>query len=449
MILNSNLNGSLAHPLKKEAAAPASSVPRIQGATTSAVRFSAQMKEPEPFIRKTKIIATLGSQSDSPEMIEKLIRAGADRFRLNFAQGTHALHGERMKRVRDVVARMQQARTLDRPITLMADIQGPRLEVGSFPGGKMELVPGAQVKLSPKETTESPNIIPTTYPELIKALRPGHSVLVDDGKMELKVLEAAVKGGNGDVLCQVVRGGTLTSQKGINVPQVPLKTPALTEKDKQDLSYALANNIDEIALSFVQNDQDVRDVKAFAKALGKNLKIIAKIERPQSVEPEMLQAIVETADGVMVARGDLGIEMGILELPKLQKRIIREAKIQGKEVVVANQLLTSMINADEPSRSNVFDIVDAIDDGADVLMLTAETGEGRFPVKAVETVDKIIRQYEPAERHEPVSGLQRTLDNLARVGRKLFRGLIYLCSKIKSLLNPRNWFSGKAEVAKA
>lgn len=414
---------------------PAPGEARLNVLKPDTLKFSAQTRPPHG-PRHTGIIATIGTSCDSPEMIQKLIEAGTDTFRLNFAQGTHQQHATRIDKIRDVVTQMKQAGRLSHPVDILVDIQGPRLEVGTLLNGTMTLNEGGTVRLSKSVTTTQADVIPTTYPDLIDALRPGHHVLLDDGKLEVEVLHPASASPDQTVSCRILRGGTLTNGRGMNVPDVPLKTPALTEKDQHDLDFALSKGVDLIALSFVQSDQDVRDTQAFAKARGKNLKIISKIERPQSVETGMLRKIIQASDGVMVARGDLGIEMGILDLPRLQKRIIHEARELGKPVVVANQLLTSMVSSEQPNRSNVFDIVDAIEDGADVLMLTAETGEGRFPVQAVQTVESIIRQYEPMQHHAQAPGISAKVGNWCK---QVFQGIARCWQQTVSTVS--GWFS--------
>lgn len=353
---------------------------------------------------KTGIVATLGPKTNSPEMIKKLIEAGADVFRLNFSHGTHEDHGKLIAAIRQAIQDATTDGSLVNPIKILADIQGPKIRVGKFnpesketAAGTIELVPDTRVSLSREGTSGDPTVIPVTLPEMIDALAPGNRILMDDGKLELTVT-ASAKDNSGKVLCKVVRGGTLRSSKGMNLPDLHLNIPALSDKDKVDIAFAIQNGVDAIAVSFVRSAEDMQAARECVKANGElknseNIKLIAKLEKPEAVTPENLPKIVAASDGVMVARGDLGIEVDIVQIPRLQEAIIKEAKDQEKPVIVATQMLESMMSSTIPNRSDVSDIADAVKDGTDYVMLSGETAMGNYPAEAVKMMDRIIDTY--------------------------------------------------------
>ncbi len=382
--------------------------------------FGQDAFQPSP---KTGIVASIGPASNNPETIEKLILAGVGVFRINFATGTHGQHGETVDRIREVAAKLKEAGALSRPVRIMADLEGPRIAVGTMPFSQ-GVAKGDTVKLSPARLADAQGVVPTTYPELVASLQPGNRVIVADGQVILQVTEPASDASGGMATCKVVKGGMLSSNQMINAPDAPLKTPPLTEKDIADLEFALSKDIEIITQSYPGSADDVRECRRRIQASGKPAELIAKIERPQTVEPAMLKAIAEAADGIMVARGDLATETGINHLPRLQQRIIDAAKAQGKFVVVANKLLGSMVDSDQPSRSDVFDVTRAVESGADWLMLTAETASGKYPVEAVETAAELIRIYSPqaAPPLPPPKTLSKTeslLENIRQALHKL------------------------------
>jgi pyruvate kinase len=348
-----------------------------------------------PSKRQVGIIATLGPKTDSPEMIRQLIDAGVDIFRLNFSHGTQEDHAKRIQWIQEARQELQKAGKLTRPIRILADVQGPKIRVGKFENGdSIQLVPGETVYLSRKATSADPTTIPVTLPQIIDALSQDQRILLDDGKLELKVTRP--KQHQWDrVTCQVVRGGTLKNNKGINLPNVPLVVPALSDKDKSDLAFALAHGVDTVAISFVRSDIDMKQAREYIKGLGHKPFLIAKIEKPEAVEDKMLRRIVKQSDGVMVARGDLGVEMDVVYIPRLQEKIILEAKAQLKKVIVATQMLESMLTNNMPSRADVSDMADAVKDRADYLMLSGETAVGEYPVEAVQVMNRVIREYQP------------------------------------------------------
>ncbi|RAI56980.1 pyruvate kinase [Roseicella frigidaeris] len=329
--------------------------------------------------RRTKIVATLGPASSSAEVIERLYRAGADVFRLNFSHGTHADHAERIAIIRAIEAKV------GRPIGILADVQGPKLRVGRFQGGRVQLQTGQPFRLDLNPTPGNVSRVELPHPEIIKAAQIGTTLLLDDGKLRLRVTHV-----RGDHLeTEVVVGGPLSDRKGVNVPDVALPIPALTAKDREDLAFILSHGIEYIGLSFVQRPEDVAEARRIAD--GRAL-IMVKMEKPQAVEN--LDAIMALTDCVMVARGDLGVECPPEEVPLIQKRIVRAAKAAGKPVVVATQMLESMIAAPAPTRAEASDVATAVFDGADAVMLSAETAAGQYPFEAVNMMDRILARVE-------------------------------------------------------
>ncbi len=329
-------------------------------------------------MRRTKIVATIGPSSRSPEVLEQLIQAGVNVVRLNFSHGEHAQHLEVIRRVREISARLGQA------VALLQDLSGPKIRTGKVKDDAIELLDGARIVITTDETIlGTPERISTTYDPLPRDVKPGDRILLDDGNLQLRV--ESVRGE--EVTCVVMDGGTLKSNKGMNLPGVSLSTPALTDKDKKDLAFGLQNGVDYVALSFVRQAADVEQVKALIREQGASTPVIAKIEKREAVND--LPSILDATDGVMVARGDLGVEMSTEEVPTLQKRIIEMANGAGKVVITATQMLESMIDNPRPTRAEASDVANAILDGTDAIMLSAETASGRFPVETVETMGRI------------------------------------------------------------
>ncbi len=330
--------------------------------------------------RRTKIIATLGPASSTPEMIEKLFRAGADVFRLNFSHGSHEDHAARLRDIRVVEEK------LGRPIGVLADVQGPKLRVGKFAGGRITLAAGQRFRLDLSPIPGDARRVQLPHPEIIEAARIGTTLLLDDGKLRLRVVHARA----GDHLeTEVVHGGALSDRKGVNVPDVALPIPALTAKDRADLDFILPLGIEYVGLSFVQRPEDVEEAKAIAAGRAQ---IMVKMEKPQAVEN--LDAILALTDCVMVARGDLGVELPTEDVPLVQKRLVRAARALGKPVVVATQMLESMITAPSPTRAEASDVATAVFDGADCVMLSAETAAGQYPLEAVDIMSRIVSRVE-------------------------------------------------------
>ena len=360
--------------------------------------------------RRTKIVATLGPASSSPEMIERLFRAGVDVFRLNFSHGTHADHAARITAIRALEHRW------GRPIGILADVQGPKLRVGNFGAGRVHLQTGQKFRLDLDPTPGDAKRVQLPHPEIIAASHAGTSLLLDDGKLRMRVtrkLEDALE-------VEVTVGGPLSDHKGVNVPDVALPIPALTAKDRLDLAFALDHGIDFIGLSFVQRPEDVLEAKEIAAGRAW---IVTKMEKPQAVEN--LDAILDVTDAVMVARGDLGVELPPEEVPLVQKRLIRAARQRGKPVIVAPQMLESMITAPAPTRAAASDVATAVFDGAAAVMLSAETAAGQFPYEAVNMMDRIVARVErdtgwraltEASRPEPE---HHTADAIAAAARQV------------------------------
>ncbi|NMG77478.1 pyruvate kinase [Aromatoleum diolicum] len=329
--------------------------------------------------RQSRILATLGPSSATPERIRALFNAGADVFRLNFSHGSHADHAERLRQIRDI------ERETGRPIGILMDLQGPKLRIGKLADGKVMLHAGSRFRLDLDATPGDATRANLPHPEIFAALEAGTELLLDDGKLRLRV--DAFGADFADTT--VIVGGALSDRKGVNVPGVVLPISPLTPKDLADLDYGLSLGVDWVALSFVQRPEDIREAR---EIIGDRAWIMAKLEKPAAIE--RLDEIVALADGVMVARGDLGVELPPEQVPMLQKRIVRAARAAGRPVVVATQMLESMIVSPVPTRAEASDVATAIYDGADAVMLSAESASGQYPVEAVTIMDRIITQVE-------------------------------------------------------
>lgn len=332
--------------------------------------------------RKTKIIATVGPASYSEDAIEGLIRAGANVLRLNLSHGELDVHGDVVERIRAV------SKKLNAPIGILMDLQGPKIRVGDLVNGSIELTPGQRISIS--AGSKDPAVITTTYKDLRSDVKPGDKILFDDG-----LIEARVTGVAGSVVeCEVVYGGLLKAHKGINLPGVNVSAPSLSEKDLGDIAFGIEAGVDYIALSFVRKASDVADLKDRLKTNGADIPVIAKIEKAEALSN--LDSILDEADGIMIARGDLGVELAAEEVPVLQKELISRANEAGKLVITATQMLESMITNPRPTRAEASDVANAVFDGTDALMLSGETAVGKYPVKAVEMMVKIAVQAEEA-----------------------------------------------------
>jgi pyruvate kinase len=330
-------------------------------------------------MRHTKIIATLGPASTVPDVLEALIAAGVDVFRLNFSHGTHESHGRTFRAVREAAARA------GRHVAILQDLSGPKIRTSRLRGGQpIDLHKGEELRLAAGDDEGGPGRIFTPYAELIASARPGDQLLLDDGKIELRVREQSA----GELVTVVVNGGTLGEHKGINAPGVTLPAAAVTEKDEADLIFGLELGVDMVALSFVQTPEDCHAARRIIRAAHADVPLIAKIERPQALQH--LDAILVAADGVMVARGDLGLECPLEQIPRIQKTIIARARALGRPVIVATQVLESMRTELRPTRAEVSDAATAVDQAADAIMLAGETAAGDYPVEAVKTLAAVI-----------------------------------------------------------
>jgi pyruvate kinase len=329
--------------------------------------------------RRTKIIATLGPASSTPEAMTQLFLAGADMFRLNFSHGAHAEHAARIETIRAIEKKYQ------RPIGILADVQGPKLRVGQFQSGRVQLQAGHDFTLDLNPAPGDTRRVCLPHPEIMAAAEVGATLLLDDGKLRLRVTRKR----DDHLLTEIMNGGVLSGRKGVNIPDVVLPIPALTAKDLADLEFVLPLGIDYIGLSFVQRPEDVAQAKALA--VGRAL-VMTKLEKPQALDD--LDAILDLSDAVMVARGDLGVELPPEDVPIAQKRIIKAAQLRGLPVVVATQMLESMITAPAPTRAEASDVAAAVYDGADAVMLSAETAAGQYPREAVNMMDRIIARTE-------------------------------------------------------
>jgi pyruvate kinase len=324
--------------------------------------------------RSAKIVATLGPASSTKAQIRALFDAGVDVFRLNFSHGTHADHDARFQAIRQV------EKDTGRPIGILADLQGPKLRLGTFAEGPIQLVAGAHFRLDLDRRPGDQNRAPLPHPEIFEALQPGTELLLDDGKVRLQAERCGIE--YAETMCRV--GGTLSDRKGVNVPNAVLPVSALTAKDHADLAFALDHGADWIALSFVQRPDDVAEGR---KLVAGRAGIMVKLEKPSAIQ--RLSEIIELSDAVMVARGDLGVEMPPEDVPCVQKQVVHACRLAGKPVIVATQMLESMINAPTPTRAEASDVATAVYDGADAVMLSAETAAGRYPVEAAAMMDRI------------------------------------------------------------
>lgn len=333
-------------------------------------------------MRHTKIVCTLGPASADPAILAQLIQAGMDVARVNFSHGDHAAHAETIAQVRAVAAQME------RPVAILGDLQGPKLRVGALPAAGFPLQPGKIVTLSIAPATGE---IPIQYAELPQLVTPNDRLLLDDGLLELEVIAATAT----SIQTRVIMGGLLFANKGINLPRADMRIPAITDKDRADLRFALTQGLDWIALSFVRTAQEVLDLKGMIRIhgqAGQLPQVVAKIEKPEAVEA--IAEIVEVTDAIMVARGDLGIEMPAEEVPMIQKEIIRLCNQAGRPVITATQMLDSMIRNPRPTRAEASDVANAVIDGADAVMLSGETASGKYPVRAVQVMDRIVSRAE-------------------------------------------------------
>lgn len=333
--------------------------------------------------KRTKIVATLGPASSTVEQISNMIRAGLDVCRINFSHGAHEVHAKTIANIREA------DRILGTHTSILADLQGPKLRVGTIEGGSMLLEEGSIITFTTEESKASNKKLFMTYPEFPRDVKVGERILLDDGKLALETTET---NGKNEVKARVIYGGPLSSNKGVNLPNTKISLPCLTEKDLKDLDFVLAQEVDWIGLSFVRSARDIIELRHLIKAKEKHARIVAKIEKPEAIED--IEDIIAETDAIMVARGDLGVEIPLQNVPIVQKMLIEKSLKNGKPVIVATQMMESMIENSTPTRAEVNDVANAVLDGADAVMLSAETSVGKYPVRVIETMVKIVQEVE-------------------------------------------------------
>ncbi len=337
-------------------------------------------------MKKTKIVATIGPATSSREVLKDMILQGLDVVRLNFSHGNYEDHLQVINHVRSIDAE------IGTNTSLLADLQGPKLRVGEMENGSVDLVSGQTIIISTTKQMGTAKVIYTNYKEFARDVQAGETVLLDDGKLTFKILKT---NGKDTVECEVLQGGPLSSKKGLNLPNTKVSLPSLSEKDLSDLDFALQYNVDWIGLSFVRNATDVKQLKAIIEKADKHAKVVAKIEKPEAVE--QIDEIIHETDAIMVARGDLGVEIPLQNVPLIQKMIVKKCLRASRPVIVATQMMESMITNSTPTRAEVADVANAVLDGADAVMLSGETSVGKYPVEAIRMMNSIIGE---AERHE-------------------------------------------------
>ncbi|OUL33175.1 pyruvate kinase [Nostoc sp. 106C] len=349
-------------------------------------------------LRRTKIVATIGPATSSPEVLKAIIEAGATTLRLNFSHGTHADHQRSIRLIR------QTAFELNQPVAILQDLQGPKIRLGRFENGSIVVAKGDRFTLTNRPVIGTQDISCVTYDYLAEEVPVGAKILLDDGRVEMLVEE--INRDKGDLHCRITVAGKLSNNKGVNFPGVYLSIKAMTDKDREDLMFGLDQGVDWIALSFVRNPQDLIEIKELISSTGKNVPVVAKIEKHEAIE--QMEAVLALCDGVMVARGDLGVELPAEDVPVLQKRLIATANRLGIPIITATQMLDSMVSNPRPTRAEVSDVANAILDGTDAVMLSNETAVGNYPVEAVATMARIAERIEQEERQNAVRQLRDT-----------------------------------------
>lgn len=337
----------------------------------------------KPFHSRTKIVATLGPASAKPEVLFSMFNAGLDVCRLNFSHGSQADHQEVINTIKSLNEKF------DYNVGILADLQGPKIRIGMVKDGGIHLVNGNRTTITTKECIGNEERIYITYDTFPQDVKAGEIILLDDGKLQMRVIETNLVD---EVICEVVHGGILTSRKGVNLPNTKVSIPSLTIEDRKNLDFVLENDVEWIGLSFVRNAEDITELKDIIAARGKTARVVAKIEKPEAIAN--IDAIIAVSDAVMVARGDLGVEMPMEEVPLLQKMIVNKCRAASKPVIVATQMLESMITTPRPTRAEVNDVANSVLDGADAVMLSGETSVGEFPLIVIETMQKIIQNIE-------------------------------------------------------
>lgn len=369
-------------------------------------------------MRKTKIICTIGPSSESPEIMEEMIKAGMDIARLNFSHGTYQEHQRKIMLIREISERV------GKDVTILQDLSGPKIRIGRISKGGIELKKGENFILTTRQVIGDENGVSVNYPNLAKEVKPRDRILLSDGTIELKVVET--DGIN--IKCIIIMGGHLTSNKGLNVPTGAILASTFTEKDREDLLFGIENGVDMVSLSYVRESSDIKKVKDFLKIHNRNIPVIAKIERRESLEN--IDAILAASDGIMVARGDLGVETPLEKIPNVQKMLIRKANELGKPVITATQMLRSMVENVQPTRAEVTDIVNAIYDGTDAVMLSEETATGRFPIEAVRMMDKISLSCEEEFPHEKF--FKEGIGEMSNLSEAISHAAVFLAKEVSA-----------------
>jgi pyruvate kinase len=385
-------------------------------------------------LTKTKIVCTIGPATNNPDMIEKLIRAGMNVSRINFSHGEQAEHGKTIQMIRDT------AKKLNTEVAILADLQGPKIRTNKFPGGSIQLHVGTEVKIICSDEDGKEGLITTNFAPLITDSNVGERILLNDGLLELTV----TKKDEDTLTCKVIFGGKLGDRKGINLPNTNLKVPAMTEKDKNDAKFALTQEIDYIALSFVRTAGDVLELKKMVDDSGVPALIVPKIEKPEAIQN--LNSILMHSDAVMVARGDLAVESGSEKVPGLQKLIIKQALSHGVPVITATQMLESMITNPTPTRAEASDVANAIFDGTDAVMLSGETAMGSFPIKTVEMMKKIIIDAEKQEQFFNFDNWKILDSNLTKFGMSIAKSAMALAKDTGAAAFGAYSHTGKAAI---
>lgn len=377
--------------------------------------------------RRTKIVATVGPAINDKEKLLRLVREGVDIYRLNFSHGNHADFARTIADIREI------AKTVDRPVGILADIQGPKIRVGKLDGGEVEVPTGHSkvyftVSNEPGGKRGDAIHIPTGYKDFVKDVGPHSTILLDDGLLELRVEERVDIG----LRCVVINGGLLKNGKGINVPEVPFSVSAITEKDYGDILFCVEQKVDFIALSFVRTAQEVRHLKDFIQSRGTKISIISKIEKRDALTN--LDEIIDVSDGILVARGDLAVEIGNERVPVIQKKIVRKSNLRGKSVIIATQMLMSMIDNPRPTRAEASDVANGIVDGADAVMLSNETAVGKYPVETVQMMSKIAIEMESEANVTPILYNEWELSPVGQMAIAILQSAVRLATVVNSKL---------------
>jgi pyruvate kinase len=369
--------------------------------------------------KKTKIVATIGPVSESEEMLTEMVKAGLNVMRLNFSHGDHKEHQNRVDNARKVIKKT------GRPLAILQDLSGPKIRIGEFYKERVVLKPGSTFTLTTEKIVGDETKVYVNYPTLPQELKKGNAVLLDDGKKRLEVIDIQ---GN-EVVCKVIVGGETKGKRGVNLPGAYLKISSITEKDREDLKFGIKNKVDFVALSFVRRPEDILELREMLTKAKSQACIIAKIETQEAIEN--LDAIIELTDGVMVARGDLAIEVPAEKVPLIQKRIVRKCNMLGKPVITATQMLESMIKSPVPTRAEVSDVANAILDGTDAIMLSEETTLGEYPIEAVNTMYRIANEIETNYPHKPVTEI---MNSHHRVVDSVSSAVVHSAGEVKAKL---------------